>query len=113
MPPRPGLTLVAGFGVAVMMIVPVHHAVVMGPVAVGADALDMMVVADLGRADVVLETDDLFAVLAKRAVHGVVAVQGLGHPVDEGVNQQVMVVEVGRIYEFDLRMDGRRRVGHP
>ena len=60
-PPVSGLA--ARIVIMIVMMMPVHHPVVMSPVTVGADALDMMMVADLGRADFVFEADDLFAVL--------------------------------------------------
>ncbi len=77
---------------------------VMRPWAVGADAPDMVVVADLGRADVAFVTNDLFAVLAQQAVHRIVACKRLFDPLDESIDQKLMVVEVGRLDDLDLRM---------
>ena len=58
------------------------------PFAVGADALDMMVMALLRRPDLGLEAEDLLAVLAQLAVHLVLADQDLLHPLGEGVEHQ-------------------------
>ena len=90
--------------VAVMMVV------VMA--AVRADALDMVVVALLRRADVALEADHLGAVLAQGAVHVDVAGGDAADALDEGLDHQRVVVEIVRLDELDLRMarrDHRRR----
>ena len=46
--------------------------------------LDVMMMAFLGKTDFVLETENLRAVLAQRAVHVVAAFQNFTHPVGEG-----------------------------
>ena len=56
-----------------VVFVVVSVPVAAGVVRIGADALDMVVVADLGRAEVALMADDLLAILAELAVHAVVA----------------------------------------
>ena len=73
-----------------------------GAVRIGADALDVVVVAHLGRAEIALVADDLLAVLAELAVHAVVALGNLGDPREEGVHHQRMVVEIGGLAEGDL-----------
>ena len=69
-----------------------------------ADALDVMVMALLGQADLGLEAEDMIAVLAQLAVHVVLARTDLLDPLGEGVEHQGMVVEVGRLDELDLGM---------
>jgi hypothetical protein len=54
--------------VAVLMVIVV---VIMVMMVAGAGAFDVVVVAFLGQADFGLEAEDLGAVLAQRAVHGV------------------------------------------
>ena len=49
---------------AITVMVPVVMGVVMRPWAIGADAPDVVMVADLRRALVAFVADDLFAVLA-------------------------------------------------
>ena len=91
------------------MCVAVIVAVAAGVVRIGADAFDMVVVADLGRAEVALMADDLLAILAELAVHAVVAFGNLGDPREEGVHHQRVVVEVGGLAEGDARMGAARR----
>ena len=67
--------------VVAMAVPAMDHAMVLGPVAIRADADDVVMMADLGRAVVVFITDDLLAVFAQQAVHFVVAVQGFFDPV--------------------------------
>ncbi len=69
-----------------------------------ADALDMVVVALLGRADIGLEAEHRLAVFAQGAIHGVVAGDKLAQAIDKGFDHQLMVVEIGRLDEIDLRM---------
>ncbi len=53
-----------------------------------ADAFDMMVMGGLRQADLGLEAEHLFAVLAHLAVHQGLTLEDLGHPVLEGVEHQ-------------------------
>ena len=76
-----------------------------------ADPLDVVVVALLRQADLGLEAQHLLAVFAELAVHQVLAVQNFVHAVDEGLEHQRMVVEIGRLDEFDVGMARRDRVG--
>jgi hypothetical protein len=82
------------------------NAVIVRVVSVGADAPDMMVVADLCGADVTFVADDLFAVFAQLAIHGVVPRERLLDTLDEGIDQQLMIVEIGRLEDFDFRVIG-------
>ena len=78
--------------------------------AAGADAFDMMVMAFLGQADFILEPEDLGAVFAQAAVHGVVAVDDLLDALLERFHDHGVIVQVGGLDEFDLRDDRRRLV---
>ena len=60
----------------------------------GTDPLDMVVVAFLAQADLVLEPEYLLAVLAGLAVHVAGTVQDLVHPGNEGLDDQGMIVEI-------------------
>ena len=57
-----------------------------------ADALDMVVMAFLRRANLGLEAQNLFAVLAHLAVHHRIALDDLGEPLVERIEHQRMVV---------------------
>ena len=98
----------------VVVIVPVAMvvmavAVMVMVAAVGADALDMVVVALLRRAQVALEAQHLGAVLAQAAVHVDVAGADAADALDEGLDHQRVVVEIVRLDELDLRMARRHR----
>ena len=73
-----------------------------------ADAAYMMMMPGLRRADGGLVADDLLAVFAELAVHGIGARTGqrFVHPIGESIDQQRVVVEIARLEEFDLRMLG-------
>ena len=95
--------------IAMMMVVMpssscVIMVVIMPMIAIGADALDMMVMAGLRQAHFGLEADDLLPVFAHLAVHVVLAAENLAHPVGEGVEHQRVIVEILRLQELDLRM---------
>ena len=51
----------------------------------GANPLDMVVMAFLDHADLVLEAQHLLAILTVHAIHDVVAGQALGHAVGKGL----------------------------
>src|SRR5512138_3323633 len=111
--------MVVAVTVVVIMIVAVMVIIIMVmPVMVmvmirlsGADALHVMVVALLGQAHFRLEAQYLCAVLAELAVHQVLAVEDLLHPLGESVQHQGMVVEVAGFHELDLRVARRDQVG--
>ena len=64
----------------------------------------MVVVALLRQAHLGFEAQHLLAVLAQRAVHQVLAHQHLADAVEEGVDHQRMVIEIGRLENLDIRM---------
>ena len=78
---------------AVRMVMPVLvFMIVMVMVVAGAGALDVVVVAFLGQADFRLEAEDLGAVLAKRTVHGGLAMEDLLDAFGEGIDDARVVV---------------------
>src|SRR6476646_4099348 len=103
--------------VVVVVMVVMSMAVIMVIVIVGqgglqadADPLDMMVMALLRRADLGLEAQNLGAVLAHLAIHGGVARQDLPDALLECVDDQRMIVEIGRLDELDARISARHSV---
>src|SRR3546814_17659066 len=80
-------TVVMGM-IMMVMIVPVAVMVMVMPGLAGADALHVVVVALLCQADLRLEAEHLRAVLAELAVHQVLAVEYLLHPLGEGVEHR-------------------------
>ena len=98
---RPAERLVAARGVAVAAAGAVFQP--------AADPFDVMVMAFLRESDLGLEAEHLLAVLAHLAVHQVLPVEDFLHAVDEGVDDQRMVVEVAGLDELDLRDGAPRR----
>ena len=75
-----------------MMVVVV---VVMAGVRTHAPHMVMM--ADLRPAHVALEPDNLFAILAKLAIHRPVAVKGIEDPLLEAFQHHPVIVQIGRL----------------
>jgi len=73
-----------------------------------ADAFDMVVVAFLREANLGLKAQHLLAIFAHGAVHQVLADQHFLDAVDEGVDDQRVVVEIGRLEDLDA---GELRLG--
>ncbi len=71
-----------------------------------ADTFHVMVVALLCQAHVRLETQNLFTIFAHLAIHVVGALQCLPNTVGKGIKDQGMVVQIGRLDEFDIRVGG-------
>lgn len=86
----------------VIMIVMVPMFMIL--IGLGADALDVVVMACLRLADLVLEAQHLLAVFAQLAVHIVLAAQDILDPFGERVQHQRMVAEVLGFDELDPGM---------
>ncbi len=80
-------------------------------VVVRADPLDVMVVAFLGEADLVLEAEHGLAVLAHLAVHRRRALKDLQRTLPEGFDDQIVVIKVRRLDELNLGMPGGDHIG--
>ena len=74
-------------------------------------AFDMVVMAFLRQADLILETKHLGAVFAHRAVHVVAAGEDFPHPVSKGGDHLIMIIEVAGLDEFNARMACRNLIG--
>ena len=71
-------------------------------IGIGADALNVMVVAFLGKSYFGLETQDLCAILAQPTVHLVLTHQNLLHPVGKGIEHQGMILQILRMKKLDF-----------
>src|SRR5260221_12365171 len=92
------------------MVMPVAVAMAMVG-TIGADAADMVTVSGLGRAELGAIAEDLRAVLAELAIHHRVADTDLLDALGEGIEDQRMVTQIGRLHEFDIREGGSHRIG--
>ena len=78
--------------------------------AAGPDPLHVVMMALLRQAHLGLESENLLAVLAQLAVHVVLAVQDLAHPIGEGIEHHGVIVQVAGLHELDLRVLRRHPV---
>src|SRR3546814_3883262 len=97
--------------IMMVMIVPVAVMVMVMPGLAGADALHVVVVALLRETDLGLEAEHLRAVLAELAVHQVLAVENLLHPLGEGVEHRRVVVQV-RSEEHTSELQSLMRISY-
>ena len=72
----------------------------------GADTLDMMMVTLLRQTYFCFKAKDLLAVLAELTVHVVLAAADLVDTFYERLDHHGMIVQIGRLDEFDIGMDG-------
>ncbi len=75
------------------------------------DSLDVMVVALLNQAHLVLEPQHMLAVLTELAVHVVRPLEDFLHAVGEAIQNEGMIVEITRLDEFDIGVPGRHQIG--
>src|SRR5579875_3945897 len=103
---RVRMPVIVTVAVMMMVLVTVPMIVMMRVMMVrgGADAFDVMMVALLGQRHLVLEAEELHAVLAHLAVHVAGAGEDFLDARGEGVEHQGMVVERGRLDELDPGM---------
>ena len=80
------------------------NAMIDGAVAVGTYTDNVMVMANLGCTLFVFVADDLLAVLAELAVHGVIALEGLADPVDKTIDDALVVAQITGLDELNLRV---------
>jgi hypothetical protein len=73
-------------------------------------ALDMVVMAVLGPAHLLLKAQHLVAVLAKAAIHRRLTQQHLFDPLDEGLQHLGMVAQVAGLHKFHLGMVRRHQL---
>ena len=112
---RMGRVVMVMIGIMAMPVVmPVTHCLMMMIMAlvvcviirlfihIGADALNMMVMAHLRQALMVFKSKHLFPVFAKLAVHVVVAEKNAPHPIFKCRNDLRVVVQVTSLEKFNI-----------
>ena len=75
--------------------------------------LDMMVMAFLRQANLILKTQHLRAIFAHGAVHVVAAIQDFTHPVSKGGNHFRMIIQIACLENLDIWMCICHFVGKP
>jgi hypothetical protein len=107
------MVVVVAIVTVVEMVVPRMMVMSVRVITIGADPLDVMVVALLNEPDLCLKSQHMRAVLAQRAVHLVLALGDFLHPVGEGIKDQGMILQILRLQELDLRMALGHLIGNP
>ena len=88
----------------VMMIVSVISMVMMVMPGTGSNSLNMMVMTLLRKAHFTFKSKHLLPVFAELAIHQVPSFEDFIYTFRKGIQNQRMVIEVGCLDEFNLRM---------
>ena len=95
----------------VMMIVPVISMVMMVMPGTGSDSFNMMVMTLLRKAHFTFKSQHLFPVFAELAIHQVPSFEDFIYTFRKGIQNQWMIIEVGGLDEFNLRMPLGDKIG--
>ena len=95
----------------VMMIVSVISMVMMVMSGTGSDSFNMMVMTLLRKAHFTFKSQHLFPVFAELAIHQVPSFEDFIYTFRKGIQNQRMVIEVGGLDEFNLRMPLGDKIG--
>ena len=95
----------------VMMIVSVISMVMMVMPGTGSDTLNMMVMTLLRKTHFTFKAKHLFPVFAELAIHQVPSFEDFIYTFRKGIQNQRMVIEVGGLDEFNLRMPLGDKIG--
>lgn len=95
----------------VMMIVSVISMVMMVMPGTGSDSLNMMMMTLLRKAHFTFKSQHLLPVFAELAIHQVPSFEDFIYTFRKGIQNQWMVIEVGGLDEFNLRMPLGDKIG--
>ena len=95
----------------VMMIMSVISMVMMVISGTGSDSLNMMMMTLLRKAHFTFKSQDLLPVFAELAIHQVPSFEDFIYTFRKGIQNQRMVIEVGGLDEFNLRMPLGDKIG--
>ena len=95
----------------VMMIVSVISMVMMVMPGTGSDSLNMMMMTLLRKAHFTFKSQHLLPVFAELAIHQVPSFEDFIYTFRKGIQNQRMVIEVGGLDEFNLRMPLGDKIG--
>ena len=88
----------------VMMIVSVISMVMMVMSGTGSDSFNMMMMTLLRKAHFTFKSQHLLPVFAELAIHQVPSFEDFIYTFRKGIQNQRMIIEVGGLDEFNLRM---------
>ena len=95
----------------VMMIVSVISMVMMVMSGTGSDSFNMMMMTILRKAHFTLKSQHLLPVFAELAIHQVPSFEDFIYTFRKGIQNQRMIIEVGGLDEFNLRMPLGDKIG--
>ena len=95
----------------VMMIVTVISMVMMVMPGTGSDSFNMMVMTLLRKAHFTFKSQHLLPVFAELAIHQVPSFEDFFYTFRKGIHNQRMIIEVGGLDEFNLRMPLSDKIG--
>ena len=95
----------------VMMIVSVISMVMMVISRTGSDSFNMMMMALLRKAHFIFKSKHLFPIFTELAIHQVPSFKNFIYTFRKGIQNQRMVIEVGGLDEFNLRMPLGDKIG--
>ena len=95
----------------VMMIMSVIYMVMMVMSGTGSDSFNMMVMTLLWKAYFTFKPQHLLPVFAELAIHQVPSFENFIYTFRKGIQNQRMVIEVGGLDEFNLRMPLGDKIG--
>ena len=95
----------------VMMIVSVISMVMMLMSGTGSDSLNMMMMTLLRKTHFTFKSKHLLPVFAELAIHQVPSFEDFIYTFRKGIQNQWMIIEVGGLDEFNLRMPLGDKIG--
>ena len=95
----------------VMMIMSVISMVMMVMSGNGSDSLNMMMMTLLRKAHFTFKSQHLLPVFAELAIHQVPSFEDFIYTFRKGIQNQWMIIEVGGLDEFNLRMPLSDKIG--
>ena len=95
----------------VMMIMSVISMVMMVMSGTGSDSLNMMVMTLLRKTHFTFKSQHLLPVFAELAIHQVPSFEDFIYTFRKGIQNQWMIIEVGGLDEFNLRMPLGDKIG--
>ena len=95
----------------VMMIMSMISMVMMVMSGTGSDSFNMMMMTLLRKAHFTFKSQHLFPVFAELAIHQVPSFEDFIYTFRKGIQNQWMIIEVGCLDEFNLRMPLGDKIG--
>ena len=95
----------------VMMIMPMISMVMMVMSGTGSDSFNMMMMTLLRKAHFTFKSKHLLPVFAELAIHQVPSFEDFVYTFRKGIQNQRMIIEVGGLDEFNLRMHLGDKIG--